>query len=74
MRSKIWSKLIFASLCVIFRSRVLRIYVRACYTRGARSRRSCGWWGRRGVEEGGGGVNESNAMNGKKDNDVISSA
>ena len=46
VRSKIWSKLIFASLCVILRSRVLRIYVGACYTCGAR--RSCGWWGRRG--------------------------
>ena len=29
------------SLCVILRSCVLRIYVGACYTRGARSRRSC---------------------------------
>ena len=25
-----------------------RIYVGVCYTRGARSRRWCGWWGRRG--------------------------
>ena len=25
-----------------------RIYVGVCYTRVARSRRSCGWWGRRG--------------------------
>ena len=30
-----------------------RIDVGVCYTRGARSRRWCGWWGRRGV--GGGG-------------------
>ena len=35
MRSNIFSKLIFASLCVILRSRVLRTYVGACYTRGA---------------------------------------
>ena len=45
----------FATLCVILRSRVLIIYVGACYTRGAGSRRSCGVWGRRG----GGGINES---------------
>ena len=25
-----------------------RIYVGVCYTRGARSRRWCGWWGRGG--------------------------
>ena len=34
--------------CVILRSRVLIIYVGACYTRGAGSRRSCRVWGRRG--------------------------
>ena len=27
---------------------------RACYTRGARSTRSCGWWGKRGRWRGGG--------------------
>ena len=41
------------------RSRVLIIYVGACYTRGAESRRSCGVWGRRGRGRGGGGINES---------------
>ena len=42
VRSNFWAKLIFASLCVIPRSREFRIYVGACYTRGARSRRSRG--------------------------------
>ena len=32
MRSKISWNIIFASLCVILRSRVLRLYVRACYS------------------------------------------
>ena len=31
-----------------------RIDVGVCYTRGARSRRWCGWWGRRGRWGGGG--------------------
>ena len=31
-----------------------RIDVGVCYTRGARSRRWCGWWGRRGRFFGGG--------------------
>ena len=58
MRSRIWSTLIFATLCMILRSRVLIIYGGACYTRGAGSRRSCGVWGRRGRWRGGGGMNE----------------
>ena len=62
VRSKIWSELTFARLCVILRSRVLIIYVGACYTRGARSMRSCGWWGRRGCWRG--GMNESYVMDG----------
>ena len=37
MRSRIWLTLIFATLCVILRSRVLIIYVGAYYTRGAGS-------------------------------------
>ena len=45
--SKIWSKLISAKLCVILRTPVSRACVGACYTRGTRSRRWCGWWGRR---------------------------
>ena len=53
VRSKVWSKLIFASLCVILRSRVKRENVGACYSRGARSRPSCGWWGRGGRRSGG---------------------
>ena len=32
-----------------------RIDVGTCYTRGARSRRWCGWWGRRGRLRGGEG-------------------
>ena len=55
---------IFATLCVILRSRVLIKYVGACYTRGAGSRRSCGVWGRRGRWRGGGGMNESYVMDG----------
>ena len=47
MRSRVWSTLVLATFCVIFRSRVLIIYVGACYTRGATSRRWRGWWGRR---------------------------
>ena len=35
-------------LCVILRSRVLIIYVGACFTRGAGSRQSCGVWRGRG--------------------------
>ena len=55
VRSKVWSKLIFfASLGVILRSPVLRIYVAACYIRGFTSRRPCGWWGRRRCWVGGG--------------------
>ena len=46
MRSRIWSTLILATLCVILRSRVLTLYVGACYTRGAGSRRPCAVWGR----------------------------
>ena len=53
MRSRIWSTPMFATLCVILRSRVSIIYVGACYTRGARSRRSCGWWEKRALEGGG---------------------
>ena len=49
-----------------------RIDVGICYTRGAGSRRSCGWWERRGRWRGGGGINESYVMDGQKDNDVIS--
>ena len=64
MRSRIWSTLIFATFCVILRARVLIIYVGACYTRGAGSRRSCGVWGRRGHWKGGGGMNESYVMDG----------
>ena len=43
MRSKIWSNLLLATLCVILRSRVLIIDVGACHTRGVWSRRSCGY-------------------------------
>ena len=46
LKSRIWSTRMFATLCVIFRSRVLIVYVGAYYTRGAGSRRSCGVWGR----------------------------
>ena len=55
MRSRIWSTLIFATLCVILRSRVLIIYVGTFYTRGAGSRQSCGCGegGSVGVGEGG---------------------
>ena len=60
LKSRIWSTLMFAALCVILRSRVLIIYVGAYYTRGAGSSRSCGVWGRRG----GGGMNESNVIDG----------
>ena len=42
------------------------IYVRACCTRGARSRRSCGWWGRRGRWERGGVGNCSSGMDGSE--------
>ena len=35
LKSRIWSTLIFATLCVILRSRALIMYVGACYTRGA---------------------------------------
>ena len=42
-----------------------RIEVGACYTRGARSRRWCGWWGRRRrCGGGGGGMNYSYGMDG----------
>ena len=51
-------------LCVILRSRVSIIYVGACYTRGAGSRRTCGVWGRRGRWRGGGGMNENYVMDG----------
>ena len=64
MTSRIWSTLMFATLCVILRSRVLIIYVGAFYTRGAGSRRSCGVWGRRGRWSGGGGMNEFYVMDG----------
>ena len=37
-----------------FLTGLCRIYVGARYSRGARSRRSCGWWGRRGRLGGGG--------------------
>ena len=55
LKSRIWSTLMFATLCVILRSRVLIIYVGAYYTRGAGSRRTCGVWGRRGRWRGGRG-------------------
>ena len=52
--------------------------VRACFMRGARSRRSCGWWEKRGRWRGGltgvGGKNENYVMDGLKNNDVISTA
>ena len=66
VRSRVWSKLIFATLCVILRSRVLIISVGACYMRGARSRRLCGWWGRRERWRAGGaeGMNESYVLDG----------
>ena len=71
LKSRIWSTLpMFATLCVIFRTRVLIIYVGAYYTRGAGSRRSCRVWGRRGRWRGGGGMNEIYVMDGSKDNDV----
>ena len=54
-KSRIWSTLMFATWCVILRSRVIIIYIGACYTRGAGSRRSCGVWGRRGRWRGGRG-------------------
>ena len=41
-----------------------RIYVGACYTRGAMSTRLCGWWGRRGG--GGGGIKATSWMARKK--------
>ena len=75
LKSRVWSTLLmFATLCVIFRSRVLTICAGAYYTRGAGSRRSCGVWGRRGRWRGGRGMNESYVMDGWKDNDVISVA
>ena len=41
LKSRIWlTLLMFATLCVIFRWRVLIIYVGAYYTRGAGSRRA----------------------------------
>ena len=48
---------------------VYSLDVGVCYTRGARSRRWCGWWGRRGRW---GGTNRSYSMDGKKNNEVIS--
>ena len=45
--------------------RIINIYIYmfgACYTRGARSRRWCGWWGRRG--RWGGGMKGSYGMDG----------
>ena len=64
MRSRIWLKFILATVCVIPRSRVLIVYVGACYTRGAGSRRSCGEWGRWGRWRGGGVTNEGYVMDG----------
>ena len=63
-------------MCDTLVARITHIYVGACYTRGARSRRSCGWWGRRGRWGGGvrGEMNESYVMVGEKDNDVMSIA
>ena len=46
--------------------------------RGTRSRRSCGWWEKRGRWRRGvrgvGAKNENYVMDGQKDNDVISTA
>ena len=64
MRSRIWSTLMFATLCVILRSCVYFIYVGACYMRDAGSRRSCGVWRRRGRWRGRGGMNERYVMDG----------
>ena len=64
LKSRIWSTLMFATLCVIIRSRVLIMYVGAYYTRGAGSRRSCGVWGRRWRWMGGVEMNESYVMDG----------
>ena len=45
------------------------------YRRGARYRRCCGWWDRRGVGRGGGGrMNWGYGMEGKQYNEVISTA
>ena len=57
---------------MILRSPVLIINVGSCFTGGARSRLSCGWWGRRGRWKGGGaeGMNKSYVMDGWEDNDV----
>ena len=46
---KIWSKLIFAMLCVVLRSRVLSTHLGACHTHGAWYRRPCGGGEGRGV-------------------------
>ena len=55
MRSRIWSKLILATLCVILRSRVLIISVRACICAvlGLGDRAGCGEGGGVGGGEGG---------------------
>ena len=43
-----------------------RIDLGVCYTRGARSRRSCGWWRSRGRWGGWGGMNRSSDMDGSR--------
>ena len=53
--TKIWSKLIFASLCAILPDRSYREYIWRLAIRAVLglSRRSCEWWGRRGRWRGG---------------------